>query len=570
LDWTNQQCSGYEQVFFSENQIVDPFTGLVEDFSPLALSVKANSADNPNWHQAMNGPLASGYWEAMETEITTLNEKELWVLVDRESGMNVLPSTLAFKCKRFPDGSVRKLKARFCVRGDKQKEGIDYFETYAPVVSWQTIRLLLILSIKLGLKTKQVDYTAAFVQSKIKEEVYVELPRGFPQKGDKVLKLQRCLYGLKQAPRNWFMHLKERLEKCDLVQSESDPCLFLGKEVICLVWVDDCLFFSPKEEFIDKLLEELQTKCSLDLNVEDDVAGFLGVNIDRREDGNIELTQKGLTKRVIEALGLEMTSTSALTPAESRALGADLEGSPCQESYNYASVVGILMYLSNTTRPDLAFAVHQCARFTHCPKRSHELALKRIGRYLVGTADKGMLMKPDKTLDIDCFVDADFAGLWGSEPPDSPLSVKSRSGWTIMVGGCPVIWASKMQSETALSTMQAEYVALSSAMRDLLPFKHLMVELAKSIGLNHEDVGTIKTKVWEDNNGALILANLEPGRQTSRSKHFAIKYHWFREHLKPNGIDVVKVDTKNQVADILTKGVTKDLFRSLRQKLLGW
>ena len=126
------------------------------------------------------------------------------VLVDRESGMNVLPSTWAFKCKRFPDGSVRKLKARFCVRGDKQKEGIDYFETYAPVVSWQTIRLLLILSIKLGLKTKQVDYTAAFVQSKIKEEVYVELPRGFPQKGDKVLKLQRCLYGLKQAPRNWF------------------------------------------------------------------------------------------------------------------------------------------------------------------------------------------------------------------------------------------------------------------------------------------------------------------------------------------------------------------------------
>jgi hypothetical protein len=212
---------------------------------------------------------------------------------------------------------------------------------------------------------------------------------------------------------------------------------------------------------------------------------------------------------------LDMTSTSALTPAESKALGADLEGSPCQESYNYASVVGALMYLSNTARPDLAFAVHQCTRFTHCPKRSHELALKRIGRYLARKAEKGMLMKPDKTLDIDCFVDADFAGLWGSEPPDSPLSVKSRSGWTIMVGGCPVIWAPKMQAETALSTMQEEYVALYSAMRDLLPFKHLMVELAKSIELNHEDVGTIKTKVWEDNNGALILANLEPGRQTS-------------------------------------------------------
>ena len=115
--------------------------------------------------------------------------------------MNVLPSTWAFKCKRYPDGSVRKLKARFCVRGDKQKEGIDFFETYAPVVSWQTVRLLLILAMKLNLCTKQVDYTAAFVQAPITESVYVEAPRGFSESGNKVLKLNQCLYGLKQAPR---------------------------------------------------------------------------------------------------------------------------------------------------------------------------------------------------------------------------------------------------------------------------------------------------------------------------------------------------------------------------------
>ena len=569
LDWTNHP-SADERCFFLANNIVDPDTGFVEDFSPLALSMKANSSDNPNWHQAMNGPLKDGYWNAMETEIDTLTEKGSWVVLDRQPGMNVLPSTWAFKCKRFPDGSVRKLKARFCVRGDKQKEGIDYFETYAPVVSWQTIRMLLILSIKLRLKSKQVDYTAAFVQSEIQEEVYVELPKGFPQKGNKVLKLQRCLYGLRQAPRNWFLHLKERLAKCHLVQSKSDPCLFVGKDVICLVWVDDCLFFSPKEEYIDKLLKDLKEKCSLDLNVEDDVAGFLGVNIDRREDGSIELTQSGLTQRIITALGLESTSNTAATPSETKALGSDPEGASCQESFSYASVVGMLMYLSNTTRPDLSFAVHQCARFTHSPKRSHEVALKRIGRYLIGTADKGMILKPNTDLNIDCFVDADFAGLWGSEPPDSPISVKSRSGYVIMVGGCPVIWASKMQETTALSTMQAEYVALSTAMRDLLPFKALMLEIATSIGLPHEDIAKIKTKVYEDNNGALILANLEPGRQTSRSKHFAIKFHWFREELEPNGIEILKIESKDQIADILTKGVTKDLFQGLRKMLLGW
>ena len=122
-----------------------------------------------------------------------------------------------------------------------------------------------------------------------------------------------------------------------------------------------------------------------------------------------------------------------------------------------------------------------------------------------------------------------------------------------------------MQTKTALSTMQAEYVALSSAMRDLLPFKALMTEIVSNMGLTIKKVSKIRTTVWEDNNGALTLAKLEPGRTTSRSKHFTIKYHSFREKLKPNNIEVEKIDTKNQIADILTKGLTKDLYEALRK-----
>ena len=140
----------------------------------------------------------------------------------------------------------------------------------------------------------------------------------------------------------------------------------------------------------------------------------------------------------------------------------------------------------------------------------------------------------------------------------------------IMVGGCPVLWASKMQTNIVLSTMQAEYVALSSAMRDLLPLKALMVEIATCMGLGYEDADNIKTKVWEDNVGALTLSNLEPGRNTSRSKHFTIKLHWFRESLESNSIEVLKVESKNQIADIFTKGLLKDLFIPLRKMLLGW
>ena len=176
-----------------------------EEWHPMALFTQANSQDNPTWNEAMNGPDAEGYWSAAQIEYNTLVQKEAWDIVERQEWMNVLPGTWAFKCKRFPDGLIKKLKARFCVRGDKQKEDIDFIKegTYAPVVNWSAVRLLLILSILLNLSTKQFDYTAAFVQAPIKENVFVEPPRGFPQRG-KVLKFKRSLYGLKQSPRNFF------------------------------------------------------------------------------------------------------------------------------------------------------------------------------------------------------------------------------------------------------------------------------------------------------------------------------------------------------------------------------
>jgi hypothetical protein len=179
----------------------------------MALSMEANAADNPNWNQAMNGPEAEGYWKAMELELEMLISKNAWVVVKRTPGMKVIPSTWAFKCKRFPDSLVRKLKSRFCVRGDCQIDGADVFNTYAPVMSWTTIRLLLILSVVLDLATKQVDYTVAFVQAELNEgeQVYVEMPRGFRQAGQ-ILQLQRALYGLKQSPRTWFDHLKHKLK----------------------------------------------------------------------------------------------------------------------------------------------------------------------------------------------------------------------------------------------------------------------------------------------------------------------------------------------------------------------
>jgi hypothetical protein len=536
-------------------------------YNPLTLTMKANAEDNPRWNEAMNGPDAEGFWRAMEDELRQLADKDVWEVVSRSQADKIIPSTWTYKVKRFPDGTVRKLKARFCARGDCQIEGIDFFDTYAPVVSWHTVRTLLVLSIVLKLHTKQVDYTLAFCQAPIDTDVYVEMPRGFKQDG-KVLKLKRSLYGLRQSPKNFFQHLKENLLACGFTQSQHDACLFISNDVIILVYVDDCLFFAPKPESIDAAIEKLRAR-GMDLHYEDDVAGFLGVHIDRRDDGTIELTQTGLIDRIILALGLE-GATPRSTPADCGALASDKDGEPCNADFNYPSVVGMLMYLCANTRPNLTFAVHQCARFSHRPRRSHELALKKIGRYLLGTRTKGLIFQPSDELRIDMFVDADFAGLWGYEDPDEPACVKSRTGYVIMIGNCPVLWVSKLQIKTALSTMQAEYVALSTAMRDLLPFRLLTIELCEAMGLTPEKLSTIQSTVWEDNVGALTLANLEPPRVTPKSKHFAIKYHWFCEELKPAEIEIVKVATDDQLADIFTKGLSSQKFENLRKSLMGW
>jgi hypothetical protein len=308
----------------------------------------------------------------------------------------------------------------------------------------------------------------------------------------------------------------------------------------------------------------------MDLEVEGSVAGFLGVHIERDTENNtVTLTQVGLIKRIIEALGIE-SSPIKLTPASGTPLVKNIDGDPPNGTYNYASVIGMLQYLHSHSRPDITFAVSQCARYVHGTRRSHEVALEHIGKYLKGTVDKGLVLKPTETLNIDCFVDADFAGLWPYEDRQDPSCVKSRTGFVICLADCPVIWSSKLQGEIATSTMEAEYSALSSSMRSLLPFQHLVTTVIKSMDYGTLKNTTFKTTVWEDNAGALALANLEPGRMTPRSKHYAIKYHWFRSKLKPHNIQVEKIDTNFQKADILTKSLKSIKFVEIRKLLCGW
>ena len=191
---------------------------------------KTKDPDTPNYSEAVYGEYSTEFQQAMIDEITALERHKTWSVIKNSQipeGANVLPGTWAFRIKRLPDGTLRKHKARFCARGDKQIEGVDYFDKYAPVVQWSTVRMMLCIAASEGLKTRQVDFSNAFVQATLTEEVFKTLPQGFladTDEPDVVLKLHKPLYGLVQAPMHWGNHLKGALERGVFKASVNDPC----------------------------------------------------------------------------------------------------------------------------------------------------------------------------------------------------------------------------------------------------------------------------------------------------------------------------------------------------------
>ena len=231
----------------------------------------------------------------------------------------------------------------------------------------------------------------------------------------------------------------------------------------------------------------------------------------------------------------------------------------------------MLNFLVNCTHPEMAFAVHQCARFCHDPKYSHEQAVKRIIRYLIsttqGSRNQGIMFTPDKSKSMDVYVDASFAGEWNTEWSDEASSVMSRTGYVIFYANCPVIWCSKLQTEIALSTTESEYIALSQSLRDALPLTELLKEIRQIIP-SDEKRPEVHCSIFEDNKGCIDL--VEAPRMRPRTKHIALKYHHFRSSVKNKLVSIRYVETGEQIADIFTKALNDGQFYKLRQLLNGW
>ena len=538
----------------------------------LIFKAATSDPDTLTFDEAMSNPDELEKWkDAALAEIQSLEKNGTWQVVNKsEARGRILPGTWVFRRKRTPDGTVSKFKARYCVRGDL--EDVTDQETFAPVVAWSTVRLFLVLSLTLKWETCTIDFSSAFVQAPLKDPVWIHLPRGFQsgQSGSNstmCLRLLKSLYGLSVAPRLWYQHLREALLDYGFKQCHNDPCLMYTATIMVVVYVDDLGIAYANANDLEGLFKKLEGR-SLAFTREGSFTDFLGIKFTRDiKTGTLTLTQKGLINKILEAA--QMTDCKPnWTPAPLSALGIDPDGTPMSETWSYRSIIGMLLYLSTNTRPDITFAVSQVARFSHAPKQSHATAVKMILRYLKRTMDFGMTVHPTGTLDLETYVDADFAGLHGRDPEYSTTSAKSRTGYLVSLGNCPIIWKSHLQTEITLSTLESEYSALSSSLRIVLPLRDLLAEITAGIKLPKGFSTIVNCRVFEDNNGALLLATQQ--KITNRTKYFRVKWHHFWEHVRIGTIDVQKIATVEQRADYLTKGLPRESFERIRKLVQGW
>ncbi|KAJ1692656.1 hypothetical protein LUZ63_009354 [Rhynchospora breviuscula] len=446
-------------------------------------------------------------------------------------------------------GNVVRNKARLVAQGFKQQEGIDFEETFAPVARLESIRMLLAYASNKGFTLFQMDVKSAFLNGWIDEEVYVQQPPGFVDhfNPDHVFKLHKALYGLKQAPRAWYGRLCTFLLDNGFIRGKMDTTLFTKKRddhlLLVQIYVDDIIFGSTNatiaQEFSSLMSSEFEMSMMGELNF------FLGLQIKQLQDG-IFISQTKYGKELIKKFGVEDSKSLDTPMGKSANIDADEKGKPMDITL-YRGIIGSLLYLT-ASRPDIMYAVCLCARYQANPKESHHKAVKRILRYVKGTQNLGLWYGKQTQLDLVGYTDADFAG--------DRMDRKSTSGTCQFLGGSLVSWSSRKQTSVALSTAEAEYVAAGSCCTQLL----WMMQTLRDYELEFQ-----KVPILCDNTSAILISK-NPVLH-SRTKHIEIRHHFIRDHVEKGDVELVYIDTKEQIADIFTKPLPTQQHLELRFKL---
>jgi histone deacetylase 1/2 len=494
------------------------------------------SSDEPrNLEEALND---KNWKKAMDSEYMALMKNKTWHLVPPRKGINVVDCKWVWKKKYKSDGSLDKYKGRLVAKGFKQRYGIDYGDTFSPVVKPATIRVVLSLAISRGWSLRQLDVSNAFLHGHLEEDVYMKQPPGYEDKNfpGYVCKLDKALYGLKQAPRAWYSRLSTKLQMLGFKASKADTSLFFMKKgsltMFVLVYVDDIIVVSSVPGATVALLKKLNEDFALkDLG---ELHYFLGIEVSKVRNG-ILLTQEKYANDILERVGMSqckpvnspMSTSEKLSRYEGSILGP-------KDATNYRSVVGALQYLT-LTRPDISFAVNKVCQFLHAPTTVHWAAVKRILRYLKQTTNVGLKIGRSSSLLVSAFSDADWAGCLDDR--------RSTGGFAVFLGSNLVSWSARKQATVSRSSTEAEYKALANATAEVMWIQTLLMELGIP--------APRAAKLWCDNIGAKYLS-ANPVFH-ARTKHIEVDYHFVRERVARKLLDIEFVSTKDQVADGFTK-----------------
>jgi transposase InsO family protein len=487
---------------------------------------------------------------AMNEEFSALQRQKTWSLIPLPPGKNIVGCKWVFKLKRNSDGSISRYKARLVAKGFHQQYGIDFAETFSPVVKPPTVRLILALAVTYNWPLKQLDVRNAFLHGILKEEVYMQQPTGYVDSTHPthVCKLHKSIYGLKQAPRAWFESFTTQLLTLGFHPSSADSSLFIYKEgpiiAFLLLYVDDIVLTGNNPFFLQQLITSLSQVFELkDMGV---LHYFLGLQITRSSQG-LTLTQTKYATDLLTKHNM-LNCSPCKTPCVPNTRLSATCGKPLTDVHAYRSLVGALHYLT-FTRPDLLFAVHQVCQFMQAPTDIHLTAAKRILRYVRGTIDHGLFYTPGP-ISLSAFSDADWAG--------DPNDRRSTSGLLVFLGNNPITWSAKKQLTVSRSSTEAEYRALASASAELC----WLCTLAKDLGLYLYDPPIL----WCDNVSALAIASNPVFH--ARTKHIEVDFHFIRERVLRKDLQVKFVSTVDQLADIFTKGLPSPRFQDLCSKLL--
>ncbi|GJU69433.1 retrovirus-related pol polyprotein from transposon TNT 1-94 [Tanacetum coccineum] len=454
------------------------------------------------------------------------------------------------KNKKDEDQIVIRNKARLVAKGYAQEEGIDFEESFAPVARLEAVRIFVAHAAHKSFPIYQMDVKTAFLNGPLKEEVYVAQPEGFvdPDHPEKVYLLRKALYGLKQAPRAWYDELSNFLMSKGFTKGTIDPTLFkikYGEDILLVqIYVDDIIFGSTNPKYSKRFEKLMHSRFEMSLMGE--MKFFLGLQIHQSPKG-IFINQAKYALEILKKHNMDNCHSIGTPLATKPKLDVDLSGEPVDQS-DYRSKIGSLMYLTSS-RPDLVQAVCYCARYQARPTQKHLKEVKRIFKYLKGTINMGLWYPKDSGFELTAFSDADHAGCLDTR--------KSTSGGIQFLGDKLVSWMSKKQNCTAMSSAEAEYVALSASCAQVMWMRtHL-----KDYGFNYN-----KIPLYCDSQSSIAIS-CNPV-QHLRTKHIHTRYHFIKETVGKIGIsELIFCQTEYQLADMFTKALPEDRFKYLVRRI---